>query len=89
MDKPMTDKEHILRAIDSAKLSVLRGMHSGDKVANILVSLVEEIHAVSCARIDGKLPPVEAVMVSEPFKEADAYVLRINEIRNSKKKKGS
>lgn len=42
---PLTtsDKNDILKAIDKSKLSILRGMHSGDKVANILTALVEKI----------------------------------------------
>ncbi len=37
MESRLNDK------IDSAKLSVLRGMHSGDKVAKTLTALVEKI----------------------------------------------
>lgn len=40
--KPVTN-EDILDAVKSAKVSILRGMHSGDKVAGILLALVEEV----------------------------------------------
>ena len=40
--KPVTN-EDILEAVKSAKVSILRGMHSGDKVAGILLALVDEV----------------------------------------------
>lgn len=40
--KPVSN-EDILAAVKSAKVSILRGMHSGDKVAGILLALVEEV----------------------------------------------
>ena len=40
--KPVTN-EDILEAVKSAKVSILRGMHSGDKVAGILLALVDAI----------------------------------------------
>lgn len=34
--------EDLYKKIDAAKLSVLRGMHSGDKISKILVALVDK-----------------------------------------------
>lgn len=119
-DNPLTtaDKNEILKAIDRAKLSVLRGMHSGDKVARVLVNLVEEMHKtcpapvwvcsgcmefhdpelfkdedpdhVTCPKCGAYMyfnDPEAMILETDVFKEADAYVLRINTIRDSKEKK--
>lgn len=111
-DHKEQNKDEILAAIDKAKLSILRGMHSGDKVANILVKLVKEIRetcpgvAWVCPNCNfvisvkewGSSRPIcptckidlcfdAAIRQTDVFKEADAYVLRINTIRDSKGKK--
>ena len=89
-------KREILEEINKAKLSILRGMHSGDKVANILVNLVEEMHktclgqtiitCVECGSSRYHGLPEEVILETDAFKEADAYVLRIKTIRDSKEK---
>lgn len=110
--------DSIIEAIDRAKLSILRGMHSGDKVAKILVNLVETMHEVcpvphwvcsccgdfhdpelfkdqdpgqiTCPQCGGSMfydDPEALIMETEAFKEADAYVLRIDAIKKSKKDK--
>lgn len=70
--KPVTN-EDILEAVKSAKVSILRGMHSGDKVAGILLALVEEINR-QC--------PIPELLASQAWLDAEAYALRINRIKN-------
>lgn len=79
------DKDEILEKIDKAKLSILRGQHTRDKVANILVNLVERIQYM-----DSHSPMVtlgEMKAKSDAWREAEAYTLRIKTVRNSKKGK--
>lgn len=116
-DYPATkeDVDKILNHIDKAKLSILRGMHSGDKVADILTSLVEVIRETGDAAIwkcpdcgseaswdsddagDGGTPvcgecdidmvPDRILLYdTQEWKDAEAYVLRITNIRNTKEK---
>ncbi len=113
------NKDEILEAIDNAKLSILRGMHSGDKVANLLVDETEAVNLIcqgmkfrcheccgdtyilSCALVIEEGPPVcpkcdqamslisapDDIMRSYAHRDAEAYALRITQIKNSKKDK--
>lgn len=107
------DKEEILEAIEKAKLSVLRGMHSGDKVAKVLVNLVEKVRdnedtyiwkcpecgadvawdvstaadagTPVCGECDIDMTPdYFALFDTEEWAAAESYVLRIQQIRDSK-----
>jgi len=109
-------KEEILSRIDKAKLSVLRGMHSGDKVADTLTALVEKTRELEdtyiwkcpecgaecvwdaaqagdggtpmCVKCDIDMEPDRlALFDTEEWKDAEAYVLRITQIRDSKEEK--
>ncbi len=109
-------KKEILEAINKAKLSILRGIHSKDKTAKLLINLVEKVRdnedtyvwkcpecgadaawdvsnaadagTPMCGECDVDMKPDFFLLFdSEEWKEADAYVLRINEIRDSKKNK--
>ena len=113
------NKDEILEAIDNAKLSILRGMHSGDKVANLLVDETEAVNLIcqgmkfrcheccgdtyilSCVLVIEEGPPVcpkcdqamslisapDDIMRSYAHRDAEAYALRITQIKNSKKDK--
>lgn len=74
--KPVTN-EDILEAVKSAKISILRGMHSGDKVANALVNLVEATRRL------GQITHL-ALFDTPEWRDAEAIVLRINEIKGKK-----
>lgn len=119
VDTGLQPESEILAAIDKAKLSILRGMHSGDKVANTLVDEVEAVnlmcrgmefrcheccgdtHMVSCSDVieighpecpicDKPMDLISApddIMKTDAHKEAEAYVLRIQTVRDSKKEK--
>ena len=110
-------KKEILEAIKSSKNSVIRSHHTGDKVAKVLVALVEEMHKTcpapvwvcsGCRKIYGQDisdnsedtlscsvcgsylyydEPEAIILETDAFKEADAYVLRIQTVRESKEKK--
>jgi len=116
-DYPATkmDVDKILNHIDKAKLSVLRGLHSGDKIANILTSLVKKVREYKdiytwkcpecgfeaewdadqagdggtpmCVECDIDMEPDRfALFDTEEWKDAEAYALRITNIRESKEK---
>ncbi|MFA5375916.1 MAG: hypothetical protein WC455_09255 [Dehalococcoidia bacterium] len=70
--KPVSN-EDILAAVKSAKVSILRGMHSGDKVAGILLALVDEINR-QC--------DIAELLETQAWLDAEAYALRINRIKN-------
>lgn len=74
---PAEDPEtnRVLEAIDSAKISILRGIHSGDKVAKLLINLVEAIWERE------KEDPHCMIKDTEEFHDADAYVLRIKRLK--------
>lgn len=108
----------LAKLIDKSKLSILRGMHSGDKVANILVDEIEAVNlicigmefrcheccgdtcVVSCGEVAvtgspmcptcdkpmGLISAPDDIMRTDAHKEAEAYVLRIKTVRNSKDK---
>ena len=86
-EKAIGMKEEILKAIDKAKLSILRGMHVGDKVANTLAKLVDRLAALGLACHKGEPVSVQEIFMWDEWLEAEAYVLRINTIRDSKEKR--
>ena len=109
-------RDDIMDHINKAKLSILRGMHSGDKVANILTSLVKTVREAGdtsiwrcpecdreacwdsddagdgetpvCPKCDIDMAPDRIFLFdTQEWKDAEAYALRITQIKNSKKDK--
>jgi len=82
MDALGNVEEDILGAIEKSKLSILRGMHSGDRVANTLVALVDAVREES-----QRGESFEHLLGTDAWLAAEAYALRITNIRNSKKRR--
>ena len=111
-------KNEILEAIKSSRNSVIRSHHTRDKVAKVLVNLVnavtqtcgdsvwkcpecskyaawnwdqaQEAGTPMCSECDidmELMEPAQHIFETDEWKEADAYVLRITQIKNSKKDK--
>ena len=68
-------QERIIEEIHQARNSILRGVHAGDKVMKLLENLLEALQ---------RSEPVEHIFKTEEYAEAEAYVARIQKIRETK-----